>query len=215
MNSLNTLLAAGVDVGMVQVGNETNNGIAGESNLKNANTTAIFRAGCEAIQQVEKERNREIKAVVHFANPEKQNYMTYADELDKAGVEYDVFASSYYPYWHGTLANLQTQLDTIATTYNKEVMVAETSWATSLEDSDGHVNTVREGNNDAGMDYDFSLYGQAKELREVINAVAEMDKGIGVFYWEPAWIPVKVYDENAENAANVLEGNKAAVVEKE
>lgn len=210
MNSLNTLLDAGVDVGMVQVGNETNNGIAGESGLENANTTAIFRAGCEAIQQVEKERNREIKAVVHFANPEKQNYMTYADELDKAGVEYDVFASSYYPYWHGTLANLQTQLDTIATTYNKEVMVAETSWATSLEDSDGHANTVREGNNDAGMDYDFSLYGQAKELREVINAVAEMDKGIGVFYWEPAWIPVKVYDENAENAANVLEGNKAA-----
>ena len=80
---------------------------------------------------MEKERNREIKAVVHFANPEKQNYMTYADELDKAGVEYDVFASSYYPYWHGTLANLQTQLDTIATTYNKEVMVVETSWATN------------------------------------------------------------------------------------
>lgn len=89
-------------------------------------------------------------------------------------------------------------------------MVAETSWATGLEDSDGHANTVREGNNDAGMDYDFSIYGQAKELREVINAVAEMDKGIGVFYWEPAWIPVKVYDENAENAANVLTENKAA-----
>ena len=210
MNSLNTLLDAGADVGMVQVGNETNNGIAGESGLENANTTAIFRAGCEAIQQVEQGRNREIKAVVHFANPEKQNYMTYADELAKAGVEYDVFASSYYPYWHGTLDNLKNQLNAITENYGKEVMVAETSWATSLEDSDGHANTVREGNNDAGMDYDFSLYGQAKELREVINAVAEMDKGIGVFYWEPAWIPVKVYDENAENAANVLAENKAA-----
>ena len=210
MNSLNTLLDAGVDVGMVQVGNETNNGIAGESGLENANTTAIFRAGCEAIQQVEQERSRVIKAVVHFANPEKQNYMTYADELAKAGVEYDVFASSYYPYWHGTLDNLKNQLNAITEKYGKEVMVAETSWATGLEDSDGHANTVREGNNDAGMDYDFSIYGQAKELREVINAVAEMDKGIGVFYWEPAWIPVKVYDENAENAANVLTENKAA-----
>lgn len=210
VKSLNTLLDAGIDVGMVQVGNETNNGIAGESGLKNANTTAIFRAGCEAIQQVEQERNREIKAVVHFANPEKQNYMTYADELAKAGVEYDVFASSYYPYWHGTLDNLKKQLNAITEKYGKEVMVAETSWATGLEDSDGHANTVREGNNDAGMDYDFSIYGQAKELREVINTVAEMDKGIGVFYWEPAWIPVNVYDPEAEDAGQTLATNKAA-----
>lgn len=210
MNSLNTLLDAGVDVGMVQVGNETNNGIAGESGLENANTTAIFRAGCEAIQQVEQDRNKEIKAVVHFANPEKQNYMTYAKALADAGVEYDVFASSYYPYWHGTLDNLKNQLNAITENYGKEVMVAETSWATGLEDSDGHANTVREGNNDAGMDYDFSIYGQAKELREVINTIANTTNGIGVFYWEPAWIPVNVYDENAENAANVLAENKAA-----
>lgn len=210
MNNLNTLLDAGVDVGMVQVGNETNNGIAGESGLENANTTAIFRAGCEAIQQVEQDRNKEIKAVVHFANPEKQNYMTYAKALADAGVEYDVFASSYYPYWHGTLDNLKNQLNAITEKYGKEVMVAETSWATGLEDSDGHANTVREGNNDAGMDYDFSIYGQAKELREVINAVAEMNKGIGVFYWEPAWIPVNVYDPEAEDAKQTLATNKAA-----
>lgn len=210
MNSLNTLLDAGVDVGMVQVGNETNNGIAGESGLENANTTAIFRAGCEAIQQVEQERSKVIKAVVHFANPEKQNYMTYAKALADAGVEYDVFASSYYPYWHGTLDNLKNQLNAITEKYGKEVMVAETSWATGLEDSDGHANTVRGGNNDAGMDYDFSIYGQAKELREVINAVAEMNKGIGVFYWEPAWIPVNVYDPEAEDAKQTLATNKAA-----
>lgn len=120
MNSLNTLLDAGVDVGMVQVGNETNNGIAGESGLENANTTAIFRAGCEAIQQVEQDRNKEIKAVVHFANPEKQNYMTYAKALADAGVEYDVFASSYYPYWHGTLDNLKNQLNAITENMEKK-----------------------------------------------------------------------------------------------
>ena len=125
-------------------------------------------------------------------------------------MNYDVFASSYYPYWHGTLGNLQTQLDTIATTYQKEVMVAETSWATGLEDSDGHANTVREGNNDAGMDYDFSIYGQAKELREVINTIANTTNGIGVFYWEPAWLPVAVYDQDATDAEAVLASNRAA-----
>ena len=210
MNSLNTLLDEGVDVGMVQVGNETNNGIAGESGLENANTTAIFHAGCEAIQQVEQERSKVIKAVVHFANPEKQNYMTYARALADAGVNYDVFASSYYPYWHGTLDNLKNQLNAITEKYGKEVMVAETSWATGLEDSDGHENTVREGNNDAGMDYDFSIYGQAKELREVINTIANTTNGIGVFYWEPAWLPVAVYDQDATNAEAVLASNRAA-----
>jgi arabinogalactan endo-1,4-beta-galactosidase len=50
--------------------------------------------------------------------------MTYAKALADAGVEYDVFASSYYPYWHGTLDNLKNQLNAITEKYGKEVMVA-------------------------------------------------------------------------------------------
>mgnify|MGYP004568940003 FL=1 len=208
-DSLQTLLKSGVDVGMVQVGNETNNGIAGESDWSDG-MLAVFAAGCDAVHKVADENKHPIKAVLHFANPESGNYQTYAEKLADAKVNYDVFASSYYPYWHGTLDNLQTQLDTIATTYHKEVMVAETSWATSLEDGDGHANTVREGNNDEGMSYDFSIYGQAKELREVINTIANTTNGIGVFYWEPAWLPVAVYDQDATNAEAVLASNRAA-----
>mgnify|MGYP004529902899 FL=1 len=207
-DSLQTLLKNGVDVGMVQVGNETNNGIAGESDWSDG-MLAVFAAGCDAVHATANKNNHPIKAVLHFANPESGNYQTYAEKLADAKVNYDVFASSYYPYWHGTLDNLQKQLDTIAKTYQKEVMVAETSWATGLEDSDGHANTVREGNNDAGMDYDFSIYGQAKELREVINTIANTTNGIGVFYWEPAWLPVAVYDQDATNAEAVLASNRA------
>lgn len=208
-DSLQTLLKNGVDVGMVQVGNETNNGIAGESDWSDG-MLAVFAAGCDAVHKVADENKHPIKAVLHFANPESGNYQTYAEKLADAKVNYDVFASSYYPYWHGTLDNLQKQLDKIATTYQKEVMVAETSWATSLEDGDGHANTVREGNNDEGMSYDFSIYGQAKELREVINTIANTTNGIGVFYWEPAWLPVAVYDQDATNAEAVLASNRAA-----
>ena len=125
-----------------------------------------------------------------------------------------MFASSYYPYWHGTLDNLTSVLSNIATTYGKKVMVAETSWATTLEDGDGHENTVRDGNNDtyqAGMDYAFTVQGQANEVRSVIQAVRDVgDAGIGVFYWEPAWIPVQVYDSTASDAEAVLASNKAA-----
>ncbi len=119
-----------------------------------------------------------------------------------------------YPYWHGTLDNLTSTLKNIADTYDKKVMVAETTWATSLEDGDGHENTVRKGNNDTkvdGMDYTFSIQGQANEVRSVISAINNIgDNGIGVFYWEPAWIPVTVYDGSAENAGEVLNSNKTA-----
>ena len=216
VESLEALVNAGVDVGMVQVGNETNNGIAGESKWSDSMLN-VFKKGCEAVHAVKNTNNEDtdILAVLHFANPEKSsNYLNWAAKLDAFGVEYDVFASSYYPYWHGTLKNLQSTLGKIADTYGKKVMVAETSWATTLEDGDGHDNTVREGNNDTqaeGMEYyDFNIYGQAKELREVIKAIADTTNGIGVFYWEPAWIPVNVYDPEAEDAQEVLAANKAA-----
>lgn len=171
--SITELLDAGVDVGMVQVGNETNNGVCGESTWENM--CRIFDAGADAVHAAGEAKGKNILVAVHFANPEKSaNYATYAKNLNTYDVSYDVFASSYYPYWHGTLDNLTSTLKNIADTYDKKVMVAETSWATSLEDGDGYENTVRKGNNDTkvdGMDYTFSIQGQANEVRSVISAI--------------------------------------------
>ena len=77
----------------------------------------------------------------------------------------------------------------IATAYGKQVMVAETSWAHTLDDGDGHPNVIGVGT--ITDQYPASVQGQATELRDVIAAVAAVgDAGIGVFYWEPAWLPV-------------------------
>ena len=127
--------------------------------------------------------------------------MRYAAQLSayngNEGVSYDVFASSYYPYWHGTSENLTKVLSTIAETYDKYVMVAETSWAVRLDDGDGHPNTVSAEKNSTDMPYRFTAQGQADEIRTVADAVNQVsvdigDKkaGLGMFYWEPAWIPV-------------------------
>lgn len=104
--SLTKLIDAGVDVGMVQVGNETNNGIAGESGWSDA-MLGLFKQGCQAVHDVDSD----ILTVVHFANPESKDYVAWAGKLVDYGVDFDVFASSYYPYWHGTLANLQSKLE--------------------------------------------------------------------------------------------------------
>lgn len=207
--SLTDIINAGVDVGMVQVGNETTAGICGETGW--VNMSKIFNAGSSAVRTVASETGKDILVALHFTNPESSGkYATIAKSLDENNVDYDVFASSYYPYWHGTLENLTSVLTAVADTYNKKVMVAETSWAYTLEDGDGHDNTVRVGSNDdTSIGYGFSVQGQADEISSVIQAVANVgEAGIGVMYWEPAWLPVQVYNADAENAADILAGNK-------
>lgn len=204
--SLNKIIAAGTNVRMVQVGNETTAAICGEKDW--ANMATLFKAGCAAVKSVDPT----ILRAIHFTNPEKSSNMKgYAENLSTYGVDYDVFASSYYPYWHGTLTNLTQVLSDIATTYNKKVMVAETSWAHTMEDGDGQPNVVRKGNNDDTSVYAATPQGQAYEVRDVIDAVAKVgEAGIGVMYWEPAWLPVNVYHADAENAEQILAANHQA-----
>ncbi len=188
-SSLEKVRETGVNIAMVQIGNETNGGIAGVYTW--AEMAEIFKAGSSAVRSFDKN----IKIAVHFTNPEKTDYIkSLADFLDEYKVDYDVFALSYYPYWHGSLSNLTEVLNYTAATYDKYVMVAETSYANTLTDSDGHPNTVSSGSNDSGENllWDFSVQGQAEEVRAVMNAVnnVENSKGLGVFYWEGAWISV-------------------------
>ncbi|MBO5372950.1 MAG: glycosyl hydrolase 53 family protein [Lachnospiraceae bacterium] len=193
--------AAGVDVGMVQIGNEINGGMAGEKNMSNICT--LLKAGSQAVREV----NEDILIAVHYANPEKGQHDDRAKDLYNAGVDYDVFASSYYPFWHGTLENLTSVLKDIAETYDKKVMVTEVSYCHTFEDGDGHVNVVREGAAYQEYNYPISVEGQATAVRDVIEAVAAVgEMGLGTFYWEPAWIPVENYADASDKEA-VLASN--------
>lgn len=193
LQSLKELRAAGVDVGMVQVGNETNNAVCGEKSWDGM--SKIFNAGSKAIREFDEK----CLVALHFADPSSSAFGGYAKNADNYKVDYDVFAASYYPFWHGTTDNLTSVLSNIANTYNKKVMVAETSWVTSWEDGDGHANTAPRTTQ--VLNYPVSVQGQADEMRDVVNAVSKVNDAvagnpaIGVFYWEPAWIsPYYVYN---------------------
>lgn len=196
--SLQRFEDAGVDVEMVQIGNETNNGMAGYTRAAtdmDATLAGLFSAGSSAVREV----LPDALVAVHFTNPETPGrYAAIASGLDAFGVDYDVFASSYYPYWHGAVDNLTSALSQIADTYGKKVMVAETSWAHTLDDGDGYPNVIDATT--ATDEYPISVQGQATALRDVIAAVhAVGDAGIGVFYWEPAWLPVGPPSELEQN----------------
>lgn len=202
-NALKTIDPNHETVDMVQVGNETTGGFVGVYNT--ADMCTLFSAGAKAVH----EYNDAVKVVIHVTNPEKGNVTKWAANLNTYAVDYDVLATSYYPYWHGTLANLESELKTVKTTYGKDVMVAETSYAYTLEDSDGHSNTVRVGNNDSSTSYPFTVQGQANSIRDVMETVNNAG-GLGVFYWESAWLTVgdiRGLEGNALEAQ--IEANKA------
>lgn len=190
--SLELLKQENVAVGMVQVGNETNGHLCGESNWEAM--CQLFSAGSKAVREV----FPEAKVALHFANPETENrYADYAAQLDKHQVDYDVFASSYYSVWHGTLENLGSVLTHVKNTYGKEVMVVETSYAYTAEDTDFNGNTISAESN-VDKRYPYSVQGQTNALVDVIELVNQIG-GIGVCYWEGTWITVgqNSWEENS------------------
>ncbi|MBQ7304839.1 MAG: glycosyl hydrolase 53 family protein, partial [Clostridia bacterium] len=196
LDCLTQLKNAGVDVGMVQVGNETNNYMCGEKTW--FNIQYLMQAGAKATREV----YPEALVALHFANPEKAgSYATYAKKMDYYQVDYDVFASSYYPYWHGSLENLSAVLTDIANTYGKKVMVMETSYAYTEEDTDFNGNTIG-GGGTIIKDYPFTVQGQANSLRAITDTIVNGTggAGIGVVYWEGTWISVggESWEENHE-----------------
>ena len=186
-HTLGYIADQGADIDIVQIGNETTNGFCGYEDWPSM--TSLMQRGSEAVRDFD----GSIRIAMHFANPERENaYSFYADQLNTYGVDYDIFASSYYPYWHGSTENLTEVLSYVAETYGKQVMVMECSWSYTLQDGDGFPNTIGEGS-DGIENYRISPQGQADMLSAVTRAVTDVGSaGIGICYWEPAWIPVEV-----------------------
>ena len=185
--SVQYIIDQGGDVGMVQIGNETNGSICGVSSSGTggaANYTSLIKAGSRAVREIDPN----IIVAVHISDPQRSGaYAAFTKMLFDNGVDYDLFGSSYYPFWHGTIANLVTQLKHIADTYDKKVAVFETSYMWTTNNGDGWSNT-----GSATAPYTpASVQTQATFMKDIIQGVVDVgEKGVGVFVWEPAWIPV-------------------------
>lgn len=187
-DSLIQLLDAGVDVEMVQVGNEINNGMSGETNF--GYVAKLLTAGSKAVREVSKQYEKDIQVVLHYTNIEDNEQIdTIAAGLEKEEVDYDIFGLSYYPYWDGTVENMQNVAKNIMENYGKKVIIAETSYCYTAEDGDGFGNSF-DGTKDPFVDgYGPTVQSQATMIRDICAAANEVGVS-GVFYWEGTWIPV-------------------------
>lgn len=193
-DSLTQLLENGVDVSMIQVGNETNNGMAGETQIPNI--AKLMNSGSKAVREVSKNYDKDIKVALHYTNANDYDGIdSILYKLSSFQVDYDIFALSYYPYWHGTFDNLQKVMENIQEKYGKETLIAETAYCYTTKDTDGSGNSV--GETDLIDGYGATVQSQSTALRDVC-ATANDAGALGVFYWEGAWIAVG--DATANNS---------------
>ncbi len=189
--------SAGCDIGMVQVGNETNNnqicGLTSSSEQQN-----FFKQCCAAVRTYDSS----IKIVVHYAMDQyAANYINNFNALINAGVDFDVMGLSFYPYWHTkeTLQYVLAQLKSSIPTKEICVMEYAYAWTTdwsyvassrTLSDQGGGVMQNDFWTTEAETaGYDATVDGQAQCVYDINKAVADAG-GIGSFYWEPGWLAV-------------------------
>ena len=195
---------AGANIGMVQVGNEITNGLLGiYSNRDKGESFNVIWGDKKKSTEVNKYLKAGIKAVreytpqalvaLHLETPNVWKYKTIMNTWKRDNVDYDVLGSSYYPFWSiAAKANTPKTLkdvQTLAASYGKMFAVFETSWVNSLNDGDGTPNSIGDSTN-AGA-YEVGPQGQVNELTDLYDTVLSQDNGLGTFYWEGAWIPVK------------------------
>jgi arabinogalactan endo-1,4-beta-galactosidase len=111
---------------MVQIGNEINHGMLwpdGEINNLDSLANLVY-AGVKGVKAVDPSTNIMLHIALGGQNEEARFFL---DNIMKRKVPFDVIGLSYYPKWHGTLNDLQSNMTDLAKRYKKYVMVAEYS----------------------------------------------------------------------------------------
>ncbi len=198
VDTLNLILEAGADVGIVQIGNEINGGIAGETQPQNV--IELLKQASQAVKDVCAINKCDIKVAVHYTDIHKHEQIMYhVNTLKSAGVDYNIFGISYYPYWHGSMSEMADILCRISQTSGKDTMILETAYPYTTNDGDGFANSMSQPEPIYG--YPATVHGQAKFLRDIM-ATASAAGSRGVFWWEGAWIPV---GDNASSNSTLWE----------
>lgn len=194
----------GVTIGMVQIGNEITNGFLGITTNRDAGGSYLtVWNNPQKSKQIDSYLNAGIAAVrkttphalvaLHLETPSVTKYRLIMKTWARDHVNYDVLGSSYYPYWSNTPALLQ-KVQKLAAQRGKLFVVLETAWVNSLKDADGTPNSV--GSAQKTKAFAVSPQGQVDALTSVYQTELQQSNGLGAFYWEPAWIPVKAGWQN-------------------
>jgi arabinogalactan endo-1,4-beta-galactosidase len=196
------LKAQGTPPDMVQLGNEINSGMLwpdGHSNNWD-NLAELLKEGFRAV----KDCSPSTIVMLHIAEGgDNQLARWWFDNAIERSVPFDVIGISYYPYWHGTLLDLQNNLNHIALRYDKDIVVVETAYPFTSTENDGWPNIIPSPNI---LGYPATPQGQMKMLGDVMTIVRAVPNGHGrgAFYWDATWtaVPGNGWDPTDRGSGN-------------
>lgn len=201
-STLEAIRAQGLDLALIQVGNEITNGMlwpvgrltGGENGAPRENYPALARllkAGIKACREIFPGAG----IVLHLERSHDQAvYTEFFSQMEALGVDYDIIGASYYPYWHGTFEQFFANMDLCGKRFGKPRMVMEVGYGFTLEDyiqnSNGGLVFGQANASDflSKMPYPLTPEGQAGFVARFLSLCREHGLA-GVFYWEPLWIP--------------------------
>jgi arabinogalactan endo-1,4-beta-galactosidase len=205
---IETLASAGTPPQMVQIGNEITGGmlwpqgkIYVENDQRWDEFTTLLKAGIAGARAADT-GGHPPRLMVHIdRGGDNPGSRYFYDHITDKGVEFDVIGLSYYPWWHGALDALQFNLNDLATAYKKDIIVVETAYPWTTANGDDYGNII-------GSDtYLYTKYratpkGQTGYLHNVVKILRKTPggHGLGMFYWEPAWIPGVPWEPGSGNA---------------
>ncbi|MGA8718807.1 MAG: glycosyl hydrolase 53 family protein [Solirubrobacteraceae bacterium] len=189
--------AQGTPVDMVSIGNEIRNGIlwpVGEVNWTADtgwdNLTTLLKAGVTGARAANP-RGHKLLVMLHFDeggnNVDSERFF---DHMRSADVPFDVIGLSYYPFFHGPLADMRANVDALATRYAKPIVIAESQYPWTLANGDTTGNFVWQSSQ-VSDGYPATPGGQLSFYNDMLSILAQVPNGLGqgLFYWEPEWIP--------------------------
>ena len=191
-----------LDIKYIQIGNEITNGILWPYAKLDASTTP--RGGYDKLAKIliaglkgAKEVYPEVTTIIHLERSyDVEIYDEYFSSIIALGVNFDIIGMSYYPNWHKSFDDLFNNVEACKKKFHKDVMIMETSYGFTLEDYlPGHQKDYQMVLNekilkelDVHLPYPISPEGQKQYIIDLIN-LSKKHGVIGIFYWEPMWIP--------------------------
>ena len=187
----------GTPVDMVSIGNEIRNGLLWPTGQLDwsadtgwDNLATLLKAGVSGARAANS-RGHRLRIMLHFdEGGNSADSDRFFGNLVSRGVPFDTIGLSYYPFWHGTLSDLRTNVDALARHFGKDIVVAETQYAWTLANGDGEGNFVWQPSQ-VFPGYPASPGGQLSlenDVQSILAAVPD-GHGAGIFYWEPEWVP--------------------------
>lgn len=188
---------SGVTPDMIAVGNEVTNGLMWPYGKKPEfdNIALFISSGIRACREFDPS----VPVMIHLDNGgNNPMYVEWFDNYFKRGEDFDVMGLSYYPFWHGSMSQLEFNLRDMERRYGKQTVVAEVSTGFTMEDYASYENlapSARKGFATSPelvskVEFPMTCEGQADFMSKFLRVSSDSPLNKGFFYWEPGWIPV-------------------------